>query len=76
MCSAKTLSWGSASSAFSAASSAGSVERFVVPLIGRASTRRSLSTERKRSGEELTTATSPSLRKAAKGAGLVRRRLR
>ena len=33
-----------------------------VPLIGRACTRRSRSTDRKRSGEELRTATSPSLR--------------
>ena len=42
----------------------------LVPLIGRAWTRRSRSTERKRSGEELTISMSPSCRKAANGAGL------
>ena len=40
----------------------GSAERGAVPLIGRAITLRSRSTERKRSGEELTIAISPSFR--------------
>ena len=44
-----------------------------MPLIGRACTRRSRSTDRKRSGEELSTASSPSFRYAANGAGLRRR---
>ena len=44
------------------ASTTGSSWREIVPLIGRASTRRSRSTERKRSGEELTIARSPNFR--------------
>ena len=54
------------------ASSAGVSPRRLVPLIGLASTERSRSTPRKRSGDELRIAASPKRRKAAKGAGLAR----
>src|SRR2546426_12661630 len=47
-----------------------------VPLMGRVSTRRPSSTHRKRSGDELTTTTSPKARYAANGAGLRCRRRR
>ena len=52
------------------ASSAGWAARGAVPLIGFDSTIRSRSTRRKRSGEELSTETSPRRSSAACGAGL------
>ena len=57
------------SSAARQASSNGSATRAAVPFIGRDSTTPSLSTRRKRSGEELSTDCSPSRSSAAKGAG-------
>ena len=58
------------SSAARHASANGSARRAAVPFIGLDSTVRSRSTRRNRSGEELSTDTSPSRRSAANGAGL------
>ena len=58
------------SSAARQASSNGSASRAAVPFIGRDSTCRSRSTRRNRSGEELSTDSSPSRSSAANGAGL------
>src|SRR5438094_315121 len=66
----------SASARASAASCSGPTLRGRVPLMGRVSTRRPASTHRKRSGDELTTTTSPNARYAANGAGLRCRRRR